>query len=81
MPVYINGRNVPKALVPFKVMNDCYPKTVVHVRPGNSRFQPEADPQIIELVGKLRPIVEIAIKTVAGIFLYFHEIFTCAKVI
>ena len=32
---------MPDALVPFKAMNDCYPKAVVHVQPGNSRYVPK----------------------------------------
>ncbi len=35
-----NDRCWPKALVPFKVMNDCYPKAVVHVQLGYSRLVP-----------------------------------------
>jgi hypothetical protein len=30
----------PKALVPFKVMNDCYLKADLQVQPGNSRLHP-----------------------------------------
>jgi len=46
-----NVRCVPKALVPFKVMNDCYPEAAVHFQSGNCQSVPKGALQFEYFIG------------------------------